>query len=177
MSSQKVHIQKDSASWSDHLERFRQECQAQTNGFRREDLAYIATSVCAPRQRMAPSGDGGFDYMKRESHEDQTDRARIINKLYDRLEYEYTERDQIDAERFLALRSNLCWAMLQTMSIAELRKLEDTIQPQDTLPPHSRAGIPEFFKDIMETIDTWETHLKLCKLLVHLEYIESDICI
>ncbi|ROT41865.1 hypothetical protein SODALDRAFT_318674 [Sodiomyces alkalinus F11] len=147
-----IRIQGDAPAWHDRLQKFREMCTEQVGGFRRQDLAYVALSVCAPRQRI-PQSAKGFDYMNTETDLEKSVRQRVIHKLYDRLLKEYSQKNTVSDEQFSYITSALSWALLQITNIKEMLKLERTLDSAET--------VPEYFEDIKAIVEAWDLHFKI----------------
>ncbi|KAG7118860.1 hypothetical protein HYQ45_015444 [Verticillium longisporum] len=151
MPAEQIRIQEDSAALCDRMQLFHEMCTKQVDGYRREDLACLALSACAPRQRRPQSAEG-FDYMDMETDQEKSDRQRIIHKLYNRLIVEHNQEHTVSKKQASKVTSALSWALLQVTNIDEMRKLEQTLD--------STVNIPEYFQSIEAILEGWDLHFK-----------------
>ncbi|EGY18044.1 hypothetical protein VD0002_g4257 [Verticillium dahliae] len=151
MPAKEIRIQEDAQALCDRMQLFQSMCTKQVDGYRREDLACVALSACAPRQRRPQSAER-FDYMDMETDQEKGDRRRIIHKLYNRLIVEHNQEQTVSTKPALKVTSALSWALLQVTNIDEMRKLEQTLD--------STVDIPEYFQSIEAILDGWNLHFK-----------------
>ncbi|KAL9947707.1 hypothetical protein ACHAO5_002573 [Verticillium nonalfalfae] len=152
MPTEQIRIQGDAAALCDRIRLFQEMCTNQMDGFRPEDLACVALSACASRQRRPQSAEG-FDYMDMETDQEKNDRRRIIHKLYNRLLVEYNQEQKVSDKQVFNATSALSWALLQVTNIDEMRKLEQTLD--------SAENVPEYFQNIKVILEGLDFQFKI----------------
>ncbi|KAM0625667.1 hypothetical protein ACHAQG_002857 [Verticillium nonalfalfae] len=155
MPTEQIRIQGDAAALCDRIRLFQEMCTNQMDGFRPEDLACVALSACASRQRRPQSAEG-FDYMDMETDQEKNDRRRIIHKLYNRLLVEYNQEQKVSDKQVFNATSALSWALLQVTNIDEMRKLEQTLD--------SAENVPEYFQNIKVILEGLDFQFKISRL-------------